>query len=161
MMNNIQNPPVNAPRLSRRPLRSLQPHGFTLFEIMLVLAIIVVLLGAAIYYTSGQLDFAGETRVRADIVNFTTQLKLYEMDNNFMPTTEQGLNALYQEPTTPPKPQRWRQLMTEIPLDPWHKPYIYRNPGIHNPNGFDLYSYGPAKQENDKEIGNWKTDNNK
>jgi general secretion pathway protein G len=156
MMNNIQSPP-NAPRLPRR-LR--QERGYTLIEIMLVLSIISVLLGAGIYYMAGNLDSAKERRVEADIATFSMQLKNYESENYFMPTTEQGLLALYQEPTSDPKPRRWRQWLEKPPIDPWGMPYMYRNPGIHNPNGFDLYSYGAAKKENDKEIGNW-DDNNK
>ena len=96
----------NIPRVLRR---SHSAHGYTLIEIMLVLSIISVLLGAGIYYLIGNLDIAKERRVQADIATFTTQLKTYEMENLFMPTTEQGLAALVQEPTTDPKPRRWRQ----------------------------------------------------
>ena len=129
--------------------------GYTLIEIMLVLAIISVLLGAGIYYLIGNLDIAKEQRVQADIATITTQLKTYEMQNLYMPTTDQGLEALVQEPTSDPKPRRWRQLMEKVPEDPWGMPYNYRYPGLKNPNSFDLYSFGPERKENDKEIGNW------
>ncbi|MGB8354957.1 MAG: type II secretion system major pseudopilin GspG [Chthoniobacteraceae bacterium] len=133
--------------------------GYTLIEIMLVLAIISVLLGAGIYYLIGNLDIAKERRVQADIATITTQLKTYEMQNLYMPTTEQGLQALVEEPSTDPKPRRWRQLMEKLPEDPWGMPYNYRNPGLKNPNGFDLYSFGAERKENDKEMGNWNVNN--
>jgi general secretion pathway protein G len=147
MKNNFQKP-LLASRLRRR-------SGYTLIEIMLVLSIISVLLGAGIYYMVGNLDSARDRRVQADISMFTVQLKTYEMDNLFMPTTEQGLDALYKQPTSDPKPRRWRQLLEKPPIDPWGTPYVYKNPGVHNPNGFDLYSYGASRKENDNEIGNW------
>jgi general secretion pathway protein G len=130
--------------------------GYTLIEIMLVLAIIAVLLGAGIYKVIGNLDAARETRVEADIATITTQLKTYEMENLFMPTTEQGLDALVKAPTTDPKPRRWRQLEESMPEDPWGMPYQYRSPGTHNPNGFDLYSMGPDRKDGtEDDIGNW------
>ena len=151
-MNTLPIFPSGTPRLWRR---ARPMHGFTLVEIMLVLAMITVLLGTAIYYMVGNLESAKEERVRADIAMFTTQLKSYEMENYSMPTTQQGLIALYKEPTTDPKPKHWRQWLEKPPIDPWGMQYVYVNPGIHNPDGFDLYSYGPAKKENPKEIGNW------
>lgn len=131
--------------------------GYTLIEIMLVLAIISVLLGAGIYKLIGSLDIAKERRVEADIHTITTALKTYEMENLFMPTTEQGLDALIKPPTTDPKPRRWRRLWDSdtLPTDPWGMPYQYRNPGIKRPNGFDLYSFGPDRKESEDDIGNW------
>lgn len=152
MTNPIEN---SRPASSRIPPRRRHAHGFTLVEMMLVIAMIAVLLGTAIYYMAGNLDAANDQRVQADLALITTQLKGYEMENSFLPTTEQGLQALVTEPTTDPKPRRWHPWFEKLPTDPWHMPYVYRYPGVHNPNSFDLYSYGPTKKENDKEIGNW------
>ena len=133
--------------------------GFTLIEIMLVVAIIAVLLGASIKYLVGNLDAARSTRVEGDLASITTQLKTYEMQNLFMPTTEQGLEALVNEPTVDPKPRRWRQLLEKVPEDPWGMPYQYRNPGVKNAKGFDLFSLGPDRKEGDNDdIGNWSAD---
>ena len=54
-------------------------------------------------------------------------------------------------------PDIWRRLMRkEALLDPWGEPYQYRNPGIKNPNGYDLFSKGPDKKEGTPDdIGNW------
>lgn len=156
MMSPIQNSPLRMPRRSPRLRR---PGGFTLLEMMIVLSIIALLLGTAIFYMTGDYESAQDRRAEADISQISIQLKGYQMDNNFMPTTEQGLMALVKEPTSDPVPRRWRQWLEKLPVDPWGMPYVYRNPGIHNPNGFDLYSYGPAKKENDREIGNWDNNN--
>ena len=129
--------------------------GFTLIEIMLVVAIMTVLIGASIKYLVGNLDAARVARVEGDISSITTQLKTYEMENLYMPTTEQGLDALVIAPASDPKPRRWRQLLQEVPNDPWGMPYQYRNPGIKNPKGFDLFSFGPDRKESEDDLGNW------
>ena len=121
-------------------------EGFTLLEIMLVVTIIALLMGAAIYKLGGNVEYAKHTRVAGDIQGISTQLKLYESMNGFMPTTEQGLQALVVQPSTDPRPTRWYQLYKELPKDPWQNGYIYLNPGRKNPNGFDLYSAGPDRK---------------
>lgn len=125
--------------------------AYTLFEIMLVLGIISVLVGSAIYMLAGNIDVAKEQRVGSDIEAIKMQLRTYEMLNYRMPTTEQGLKALVTQPTTEPRPRRWKQLMKEVPLDPWGNEYVYRNPG--KSGGFDLYSLGPDGKESDDDSG--------
>jgi general secretion pathway protein G len=120
--------------------------AFTLLEIMLVVTIIALLLGAAIYKLGGNVEYARHTKIAGDIQSINTQLKLYESMNGFYPTTEQGLEALVVQPSTDPQPQRWYQLFKEMPQDPWHNNYIYRNPGQKNPGGYDLYSAGPDRK---------------
>jgi len=131
------------------------PGGYTLIEIMLVLAIISVLLGAGIYTLVGNLDTGREVRVKADTAAIMTQLRTYEASNLMLPTSEQGLRALAERPTSEPIPKRWRQLYQKPPEDPWGMPYQYRYPGKKNPNSFDIYSYGPDRKESDDDIGNW------
>ena len=120
-------------------------QGFTLLEIMLVVTIIGLLLTAAIFGFRGNVEYSRRVRVQGDIQGITTQLKLYESMNGFYPTTDQGLRALVAQPDTDPKPSRWLQLFDKIPKDPWQTDYIYRCPGLKNPNGFDLYSAGPDR----------------
>src|SRR6202035_881798 len=120
-------------------------QGFTLLEIMLVVTIIALLLGAAIYKLGGNVEYSRHVRVAADIQGISTQLNLYESMNGFYPTTEQGLQALVTQPDTDPRPSRWYQLYKELPKDPWQNPYIYRCPGIKDPSGYDLYSAGPDR----------------
>ena len=120
-------------------------QAFTLLEIMLVVTIIAILMGAAIYKLAGNVEIAKHTAVTADVQALGTQLKLYESMNGFFPTTEQGLQALVTPPETDPKPARWYQLFKEMPKDPWHNNYIYRCPGVKNPGGYDLFSAGPDR----------------
>ena len=121
-------------------------RGFTLLEIMLVVTIIALLLGAAIYKLGGNVEYARATRVAADMQGINTQLKLYESMNGFFPTTEQGLKALVQQPSTEPRPTRWYQLYKELPKDPWNNDYVYLNPGRKNSTGYDLYSAGQDRK---------------
>jgi len=127
--------------------------GYTLFEIMLVLGIIAVLVGSAIYMLVGNIDVAKDQRVESDIQAISMQLRTYEMLNYRKPTTEQGLKALVQQPGSDPKPRKWKQLMKAVPLDPWGAEYVYRNPGKLNSGGFDLYSLGPDGKESDDDLG--------
>ena len=120
-------------------------EAFTLLEIMLVVTIIAILMGAAIYKLAGNVEIAKHTAVSADVQALGTQLKLYESMNGFFPTTEQGLQALVTPPESDPKPARWYQLFKEVPKDPWHNNYIYRSPGVKNPGGYDLFSAGPDR----------------
>lgn len=136
------------PHLNRRK----RDDAYTLFEIMLVLGIISVLVGSAIYLLVNNIDVAKEQRVDADFQAITTQLKTYEMMNYAFPTTDQGLEALVKRPAGDPQPRKWKQLMEIVPLDPWGNPYRYRNPGTMNPAGFDLYSWGADRKESDDDI---------
>ena len=139
-------------RTSNKATR-LREAGYTLLEIMLVLGIIAVLLGSAIYSLVGNLDVAKEQRVESDIQAISMQLRTYEMLNYRMPTTEQGLAALVQPPSADPKPQRWKQLLEKVPLDPWGNPYVYRNPGKYKPDAYDLYSLGAQGKDGEGNVG--------
>ncbi|MCX6966778.1 MAG: type II secretion system major pseudopilin GspG [Verrucomicrobia bacterium] len=147
----------NAPSSLHRTLR-LQ-GGFTLLEIMLVVVIISLLLGAAIYNMGGNVESARKVRVQADISSIKTQLKLYNGLNGFYPTTQQGLKALVTQPTSDPRPRHWNQSFEQVPLDPWGKEYQYLVPGKHNPNSFDLFSSGPDLQAGTADdLGNWEAE---
>jgi general secretion pathway protein G len=124
----------------------IKQRGFTLLEIMLVVSIIVIILGVAISKLGNTTAIAKSMRVQADVQAIKTQLQLYESMNGFFPTTEQGLQALVAQPQNDPRPTRWYQLFKELPKDPWGSDYIYRDPGLKNPGGYDLYSAGPDRQ---------------
>src|SRR6266513_2012321 len=97
-----------------RPKRA----AFTLLEIMIVVSIIALLLSLAIYKLRGNLEMSRGVAVQSDIRTISMQLKAYENMNGFMPTTEQGLQALVNQPTTDPTPSRWIQLLDSLPKDP-------------------------------------------
>ena len=114
---------------------------------MLVISIIVILLGVVITNVGNPSGMVKEqVAVKSDIQAITSQLRLYESMNGFLPTTEQGLQALVTQPSGEPKPNRWYQLFKEIPKDPWGNNYIYLAPGRKNPTGYDLYSAGPDRK---------------
>lgn len=144
---------TRTPRNSSRRSILRAEAGYTLFEIMLVLGIIAVLVGSAIYMLSGNIDVAKEQRVQSDIQAISMQLRTYEMLNYRKPTTDQGLKALVQQPSGDPKPRHWKKLMEAVPIDPWGNEYIYRNPGKYKTDGFDLYSLGPQGKEGEGNIG--------
>lgn len=143
---------ASRPFALRRESRHSAQLGYTLFEIMLVLGIISILVGSAIYLLVGNVDAAKEQRVDADIQAITTQLKTYEMQNYTFPSTAQGLQALVSKPSSEPVPRRWRQLLEQVPLDPWGTPYQYAYPGRKNTKGFDLYSFGPDRVESADDL---------
>jgi general secretion pathway protein G len=140
-----------------KPSTSFRHSAFTLLEIMLVVMIIALLMGAAIYTMGDSLIDAQKARVQADIRAIQTQLTVYEAQNGFVPTTEQGLQALVTQPQTEPKPRNWRVYLNELPMDSWQQPYIYEQPGKHNPKSYDLFSAGKdRKRDTSDDIGNWK-----
>jgi general secretion pathway protein G len=100
--------------------------GYTLMEIMLVVAIIAVIAGGVIVKMTGALDVAKIQRTEQDLNNIYSALKLYEARNYQMPDQSQGLEALVAMPTTGTKPSNWLKLMDSVPTDPWNTPYQYR-----------------------------------
>jgi len=138
----------SAPRTAR---------GFTLIELMVVLVIIGVL-GALI--VPNVLDRAAGARVtaaRTDVNNLVQALKLYKLDNQRYPSSEQGLRALVAKPTTGVIPPNWKPYLDKLPNDPWDHPYQYANPGVKGE--IDVYSFGADGQiggeGNDAEVGSW------
>ena len=132
-------------------LRS-RASGYTLMEIMLVVAIIAVIAGGVIVKMTGALDVAKIQRTEQDINNIYSALKLYEARNYQMPDQSQGLEALVSPPTTGTKPSNWLKLMDSVPTDPWNTPYQYRNPGKRDPSGIDVFSFGPDRKEGPNNI---------
>ncbi len=124
--------------------------GFTLIELLVVLVILSVLatiIGPKLF---GRTEEARRTAAIAQIRNIESALALYERDNGTFPTTEQGLQALVEKPTTEPIPQNWHEggylEKGKVPPDPWGNPYIYLSPGIHNKE-YDLESYGADRED--------------
>jgi general secretion pathway protein G len=124
-----------------------QRAAFTLIEIVIVLTIIAILASGSIYLLKGNVDEAKATRMDADLQAIRTQLLMYEGRNMRPPSTEQGLKALVERPTTEPLPERWTQLLEKLPRDPWGQEYRYVCPSKSGKNAFDLYSVGKDGQD--------------
>jgi general secretion pathway protein G len=130
--------------------------GFTLIEMVLVLGIVALLVGAGIFSLIGVLDTGKESRVRGDLNTLSAALRAYETSNMFLPSTEQGVNALVEKPSSRPQPQNWRPFLKKPMLDPWGNTYHYRRPGTKDKGGFDVYSAGPdGVPDTADDIGNW------
>jgi general secretion pathway protein G len=138
--------------MKKPPLNHSKAAGYTLMEIMLVVAIIAVIAGGVIVKMTGALDVAKIQRTEQDINNLYSALKLYEARNYQMPDQSQGLEALVTMPTTGARPANWTKLMDSVPVDPWNTPYQYRNPGKRDPSGVDVFSFGPDRKEGPNNI---------
>lgn len=134
----------------------IKPAGFTLVEMMLVLGIIALLVGAGAVMFTDVLGTGKKGRAKADISTLTSALRTYEAQSLILPSTEQGLNALVERPSGRPQPQSWSPVLKKMPLDPWGNAYQYRRPGSRDKGGFDIFSAGPDGQiESGDDIGNW------
>lgn len=132
-------------------------QGFSIIEIILVVIIIATLSAMVVPRLTGRSDQARKAAAKADIeVNIPTALKLYELDNGFLPTTDQGLSALLQKPSTTPAPENWNgPYLEKQPVDPWGRPYQYQSPGTHRPHDYDLSSLGKDPKGTKDDIFNW------
>ena len=142
--------------LLRRPLRRLQA-GFTLIELMVVLVIIGVLAALIVPNVLDRADDARVTAARTDINNLMQALKLYRLDNQRYPSSEQGLQALVVKPTVGSVPANWKPYLDKLPSDPWGRPYQYLNPGIKGE--IDVMSLGadnePGGEGKNADLGSW------
>jgi general secretion pathway protein G len=131
-----------------RPLHKLRrPAGFTLLEMVIVLGIIAMILGGAIFAMKGIGDSAKLTQVRSDCSSLGNALDMYKLNAGGYPTTQQGLKALVDKPTSNPPPRMWVRIFDKVPLDPWNNEYLYRFPGRKNATKYEIISKGPDGQE--------------
>ncbi len=141
----------------RRPQND-KRRAFTLIELMIVVIIIAALAAMIVPRLSGRADQAKVTVAQTDIsANIATALKLYQLDNGNFPTTEQGLSALLDRPTSESAGANWNgPYLEKKPVDPWGNPYKYRYPGANNKSSYDLYSVGKDGSEGtEDDVTNW------
>lgn len=129
------------------PISHITSRGFTLLEIVIVLGIIAVILGGSIAMLGNLGDGAKIKRAEGDMQNIESAVRSYAMLAGNPPSSAQGLGALFVKPTTPPIPKRWASAGKGVPLDPWGELYKYRNPGKKDSSTFEIYTFGPDKQE--------------
>lgn len=146
----------------RRPVgcRRAAQAGFTLIELLLVLVILATLAAIVTPKFTKRSEQARITATRTQIAQFEVALDAFEIDIGRYPTTVEGLRALVERPTSDAEGWQQAYLKRDIPLDPWGNDYLYRYPGQHNEDGYDLYSYGPdRKLGGDDDIANWSEEN--
>ncbi len=152
MINEILSP-------GRRPATLLAQRGFTLIEIMVVVVIMGILAGLIVPKLMGRTDDARIIAAKQDIATIMQGLKLYKLDNQRYPTTEQGLQALVTKPVSGPDANGWKTggYLDKLPRDPWGNYYQYLSPGIKGE--IDVLSLGADGQVggvgNDADIGSW------
>ena len=133
--------------------------GFTLLEVMVVVVILGILATLVVPKIISRPDEARVIAAKQDIASLMQGLKLYRLDNQRYPTTEQGLQALVARPATAPVPLNWKAdgYLERLPKDPWGNLYQYLNPGLHGE--IDIFSFGadgaPGGEGNDADIGSW------
>jgi general secretion pathway protein G len=143
---------------SRRPLAL--RRGFTLLEILVVLAIIGLLVGLAVKNVD-KIFGDSQASIARIFVNdsIKTSLVRYRIDLGDFPSTAEGLDALVTAPSA--RAERWKGPYIDakggkVPLDPWGQPYVYRYPGTNNKGSYDIFSKGPDTTEGTQDdVGNW------
>jgi len=147
------------PVLKKIKARRRFERGFTLIEIMVVVTILAILIALVAPKMVGRTDQARRVSATAQIKNIEGALQLYKLDNSTYPSTEQGLEALVEEPSIGEIPKNWRKggYLQKIPMDAWGNPFVYVSPGTHG--DYDLSSYGADNEsggsDDDADIESW------
>ncbi len=123
-----------------KSMKQTRHAGFTLIEIMVVVAIIAILGAAVVPKIMNNPDKARIVRANTDIGTIAQALEMYKLDNFAYPSTDQGLQALVEKPTGDPEPANWSDggYIQSLPKDPWGREYVYVSPG--ETGDFDLIS---------------------
>ncbi len=138
-----------------RPVRRDHQGGYTLVELLVVLAILALLVGIATPMVLNYLSGAKLNVAHVQIDNLSAALDLFKLDADRYPTQQEGLRALI---AAPPGDAFWHGPYIKATAnlnDPWGHPYQYRIPGQHG--AYDLWSSGPHGDDNGAQpaIANW------
>lgn len=122
--------------------------AMTLIELVVVMAILALLASIAATQVMGRLGKARIEATKTQIKNFEQALELYKADNDRFPTTEQGLQALIEQPTAGVIPENYPPegyiKKKQLPKDPWGSPYVYM---CEDGEKYSIMSYGADKKE--------------
>jgi general secretion pathway protein G len=134
-------------KIENRLPASRDERGFTLTEMLIVIALIAMVGTFAISKISAQFGKAKVDSTKIKIRNLVTTLENYRLDCNFYPTTEQGLEALVAKPTTGRECRNYNSegYVQKLPLDSWDEPFLYESDGqkfVIKSNGADAMEGG-------------------
>ena len=118
-------------------------QGFTLLEMVIVLGIIGLILGAAIGLSGGFTGFGREVQTKAKLEKIKAALTIYRHRAGHYPSESQGVKALAERPTSAPEPRSWKEQfkMSEL-KDGWDREFTYKYPGTKNTNEPEVISAG-------------------
>lgn len=135
----------------RCPHRRRRERGFTLVELLVVLAIIGLLATVVVVNVLPAQNTARIQKAKADIALIEQGLELYRLETGRYPDAAEGL-AILTKPTAVGAP------LKRLPEDPWGRPYNYAQPG-RDGRPFDVWTFGADGQEGGDgdaaDIGNW------
>lgn len=127
----------------KNKLRTIQ-QGFTLIEVMVVVAIIGILALVIVPNVVGKDDQARVTSTKASLSAVANALELYKLDNYRYPATEEGLDALVNRPESA-RIFPDGGYLRKTPVDAWDNPLQYIVPGSDG-QPYDLFSLGADNQ---------------
>ncbi len=138
--------------ITRRPDRAASDGGFTLLEILVVIAILGLLIGLVAPAALQQLGGARIKVAHQSIERLGSVLDMYKLDVGTYPSSEEGLTALTEKPSDA---ENWNGPYVKggEPQDPWHHAYLYRQPSERADHDYDLCSRGPQNQSGDSNSG--------
>lgn len=133
--------------------------GFTLIELMVVLAILAMLVAVIAPNVVGRSDDAKQSKAKTDVAMIESMLDLFYLDMGRYPGTEEGLRVLYSPPDDGAEKWKGPYPKKPIPKDPWGNLYIYESPGSHTAMTYEVSSLGKDGQEGgesyDADIVSW------
>ena len=144
------------PASSRQRFTGNNQSGFTLMELLVVLAILGLLMSLVGPQVLKQLGGAKTKTALIQIRDLEQALEMYKLDVGRYPNTAQGLDALVDKPGGT---AGWNgpYLKGDVPQDPWKQDYLYKYPGERGE--LDIFSYGqngsPGGDGEDADVGNW------
>lgn len=130
--------------------------GFTLLEVMIVIAILGMIVGMVVPNLMGSSDQAKLQATAIEVKNLQSVLDMYKLNAGRYPSTEQGLEALVSMPDLEPVPRNYppQGYLERVPVDKWGNEYQYISPG--EMGIYDLFSMGPDGQAGtEDDVGNW------